>query len=155
MAKRYQFVRRGGTCGPLTGSQFFNKLNCTLLNFGQEMIQAPVPKPQFGALAVANLQITNVNNAITIKLTCPSDPGDSTILRASPPLSQGVEVPGAPVVLGMVPAPVLGASDITLLYTNKHGAPAAGDKIFVTANQHSNGWESIPQTFSAIVPAAS
>ena len=35
MAKRYISVRRGGTNGPLTGSQLFNKLNCTPDGLGQ------------------------------------------------------------------------------------------------------------------------
>jgi hypothetical protein len=40
MVKRYLSVRRGGTNGPLTGSQLFNKLNCTLAILGQAPIDA-------------------------------------------------------------------------------------------------------------------
>ena len=154
MAKRYKSIRRGGTCGPLTGSQLFNKLNCTLLQFGQQQITDPVTKPLFPPLGPSALVITNVGDVITIKLTCPTPPGDNTILRATAPLSQGIGVPSQSLIVGMVPVPVLGSSDITLLYTNKFGAPAVGDKIFVTCNQFVSGWESVPQTFSAIVPAA-
>jgi hypothetical protein len=57
-------------------------------------------------------------------------------------------------ILGALPAPVLGASDITALYTATFGAVKANQKIFVAANQVVDGHESIPATFVAVVPAA-
>jgi hypothetical protein len=32
---------RLGQSGPLTGQQLFNKINCTLAQFGQEQVDAP------------------------------------------------------------------------------------------------------------------
>ena len=39
------------------------------------------------------------------------------------------------------------------LYTARYGAPAVGKKVYVQVNQFVNGWESLPATFSGIVPA--
>jgi hypothetical protein len=49
---------------------------------------------------------------------------------------------------------VAGSSDITGLYTARYGMPKAGTKVYVLVNQFVDGWESLPRTYSAIVPAA-
>jgi hypothetical protein len=54
-----------------------------------------------------------------------------------------------------VPAPVQGSADITSLYTARYGVPPVGKKVYVQVNQFVDGWESLPVTFWAIVPAAS
>jgi hypothetical protein len=48
-----------------------------------------------------------------------------------------------------------GSSDITGLYSARYGLPKAGTKVYVQVNQVVDGWESLPKTYSAIVPAAS
>ncbi|MCX6923261.1 MAG: hypothetical protein NT154_08645 [Verrucomicrobia bacterium] len=54
----------------------------------------------------------------------------------------------------MCPAPVLGSSDITSLYTDRYGVPPVGTKVFVRVNQFVDGWEDLSVTFSEIVPAS-
>ena len=49
---------------------------------------------------------------------------------------------------------MLGASDITALYTARHGVPPVGKKVYVRINQFVDGWESLPTSFWAIVPAS-
>ncbi len=56
-------------------------------------------------------------------------------------------------ILGTCPAAVAGSADITDLYTARYGAPKAGTKVYVQVNQVVDGWESLPRTYSAIVPA--
>ena len=56
-------------------------------------------------------------------------------------------------MLGICPAPVLGASDITALYTAEYGVPPVGKRVFVQCNQFVDGYQSLPMTFSAVVPA--
>ena len=91
---------------------------------------------------------------IAVKLTCPTDPGANTIIRGSAPVSQGRETCSDFRVLGTYPAPVLGASDITALYTARYGVFTVGKKVYVQVNQFVDGWESLPTSFWAIVPAA-
>jgi hypothetical protein len=106
-------------------------------------------------LAVQNLAITNTGGVIALKLTCPTDPGENTIVRGSKAVSQGIEVCKDFRILGTCPAPVAGSSDITGLYTARYGVPKAGTKVYLQVNQVVDGWESLPRVFSAIVPAAS
>jgi hypothetical protein len=152
-ASSVQSVSRLGS-GPLTGLQLFNKINCILLQFGQEQVDAPPARPQFPDLAPKGLVITNTDGVIALTLSCPGDPGDSTIVRASKPVSQGYQKFTDFRVLGICPAPTGGAADITALYTARYGVPAVGTKVFIRVNQFVDGWEDIPITFAAIVPAA-
>jgi hypothetical protein len=153
-AQNVKAEARLGESGPLTGSQLFNKINCTLALFGQEQVDAPPPLPQFPDLAPQGLVITNTNGVIALKLTCLGDLGENTIVRASAPFSAGREVCRNYRILGTCPTAVQGSADITALYIAKYGAPPVGMKGFIRVNQFVDGWEDIAAKFSAIVPAA-
>jgi hypothetical protein len=75
-------------------------------------------------------------------------------VRASTPCSQGVAYVDDYWILGILPAPAQGSSDITNLYTPRYGSPAVGTKVFVRVNQNIDGWEDVPVETWAIVPAA-
>ena len=153
-ATEVKSVSRLGQRGPLSGFQLFAKINCTLEQFGEDQVTVPPAQPQFTDLAPENLVITNTAGVIALKLTCPNSPGENTIVRGSKPLSQGVEVCKDFRILGLCPEPVGGTADITGLYTARYGAPVVGKKVYVQVNQFVGGWESLPTTFSAIVPAS-
>ena len=153
-AKEAKSNSRLGQSGALSGFLLFTKINCTLTQFGQAQLDAPPAQPLFPDLAPTNLVITNTGGTIALKLTCAVDPGENTIVRASVPVSQGRQTWDDFRVLGICPAPVLGASDITALSTARHGEPPVGKKVYVRINQFVDGWESLPTSFWAIVPAS-
>ena len=153
-AKEAKSNTRLGQNGTLSGFQLFAKINCTLAQFGQDQVDAPPPQPQFPDLAPQSLVITNTTGVIALKLSCPTNPGENTIIRASAPVSQGRETCDDYRVLGLCPAPVDNAADITSLYTARYGVPPAAKKVYVRANQFMGGWESLPTTFWAIVPTS-
>ena len=153
-AKDVRSTTRLGQSGPLSGFLMFMKINCVLAEFGQDQVDTPPAHPEFGALAPQNLVITNTGGAIALKLTCPTSPGQNTIVRASAPLSAGRKTCGDYRVLGMCPTPAQGSSVITSLYTARYGVPPAGTKVFVQVGQLVDGWEQVPVGFSAIVPAS-
>jgi hypothetical protein len=117
-------------------------------------VDAPPAQPQFPTLAPQNLVIANASGAITLKLTCPTSPGENTIVRGAKPLSQGRETCNDFRVLGMCPTPAQGSADITSLYTARYGVPPVGKKVYVQVNQVVDGWESLRRSFWAIVPAS-
>ena len=77
----------------------------------------------------------------------------ASIVRASAPQSAGRKVCKDVRILGVCPAPVAGAADITGLYTARFGLPAAGTKVFVLVNQFVDGYEDLGTEFAAVVPA--
>ena len=153
-AKEAKSETRLGQNGVLSGFLLFTKINCTLAQFGQVQVDAPPAQPQFPALVPQNLAITNTANAIALKLTCPTSPGENTIVRASAPISQGRQTCSDFRLLGTCPAAVQGTANITSLYTARYGVPPVGKKVYVQVNQFVDGWESLPVTFWGIVPAS-
>jgi hypothetical protein len=152
-AKEAKSSSRLGQSGTLSGFLLFTKINCTLARFGQEQVVAPTEQPQFPDLAPQNLVITNTAGAITLKLTCPTSPGENTIIRGAEPRSQGRETCSDYRILGTCPAAVQGSADITSLYTARFGVPPVAKKVYIQVNQFVDGWESLPRTFWGIVPA--
>ena len=153
-AKGRKSAPRLGQSGPLTGSQLFAKINCSLATLGTDPVLVPPPFPEFPGNPAGALQITNTGGAISLKLACPSTPLPSTTVRGAPPCSQGKYCVEDYRILGVLPTPAQGACDITSLYTARYGVPAVGSKVFIRVNQNVNGWEDIPVQTSAIVPAA-
>jgi hypothetical protein len=153
-ANGYQSRPSLGQSGPLTGLQLFVRINCKLGLLGQDAVDAPPVAPQFPSLAVQSLVITNTAGVIAVKLTCPTNPGESTVLRASPPQNSAIRACRNFRINGICPAPTDGSTDITGLYTAEFGAVPAGKRLFVRASTMVNGFESLPRQFQARVPAA-
>ena len=153
-AATYQSRPSLGQSGPLTGFQLFQKINAMLRQIGQDPVDSPPAHPSFAPNAPQNLVITNTGGTIALKLTCPTSPGQNTLVRASAPQNSGVRrLPGLR-ILGMCPTPAQGSADITSLYVARYGAPPVGKRVFVQACLVTDGWESLPHTFTALVPAS-
>jgi hypothetical protein len=129
-------------------------VNCKLGLLGQDAVDVPPVAPQFPALAPQGLVITNTGGAAAVKLTCPTNPGQNTVLRASPPQNSAVRACRNFRIIGTCPVPTAGAADITSLYTAEFGAVPIGKRLFVQASTMVDGFESLPRQFQARVPAA-
>ena len=57
-------------------------------------------------------------------------------------------------IIGVCPAPVANAADITALYAAEFGAVPVGMRLFVRASTMVDGFESLARQFQARVPAA-
>ena len=120
---------------------------------GQAAVDAPPAVPQFPALAPANLVITNTGGVVALKLTCPADPGENTIVRGSKPLSSGRprgarrarprHLPGARARRVRHHRPLHGG--IRRAARRQAGVRAVQPDV--------DGYQSLPMTFSAVVPA--
>jgi hypothetical protein len=143
-----------GQSGPLTGLQLFVRINCKLGLLGQDAVDAPPAAPQFPAVAPQSLVITNTGGVVAVKLTCPTNPGENTVLRASPPQNSAVRACRNFRIIGTCPAPAQGSADITSLYVAQFGAVPVGKRLFVQASTMVDGFESLPRQFQARVPAA-
>ena len=152
-AAGYQSTPTLGQSGPLTGLQLFIRVNCKLGLLGQDPVDAPPVAPQFPAVAPQNLVITNAAGVVAVKLTCPTNPGQYTVLRASPPQNSAVRACRNFRLIGLCPAPADGSADITGLYTTEFGAVPVGKRLFVRVSTMVDGFESLGRQFQARVPA--
>lgn len=145
---------RLGMKGNLSGHQLFVKVNASLLTIGGAAVSAPPAVPEFTALPVSGLEITNTTGTIALKLTTTDSPPDGTMLRVSRPVSAGIFRAPDLNYVGTTDSPVSNKIDITAVYTAKYGVPAVGKKVFVSVNSNINGYEDLPVMFSAVVPAS-
>lgn len=153
-AKNMSTRSRLGMSGAMTGLQLYTKLNTTLAMLGEDPIDTPPGTVIFGAIAPQNLVPAYNGGNPTLKLTCPTSPGENTVLRASAPVTTATRRTPPMVVIGTCPAPQTGSADITALYTAKFGAPVVGKKVFVSAQLHVTGYLGPQSVFTAVVPGA-
>ena len=145
--------RRLNQSGALSGYLLFVKINCNLASLGLPTVADPPDAPRFGPNPVGQLTITETKGAIALKLDVSSKTAQYIVLLGTKPRSAGVTYVDHFTILGLLPDPVRGVSDITDLYVGKFGVPRAGPRVFIRTLQQVNGWEDLPKQTSTIVPA--
>lgn len=143
---------RLGQSGPLTGCQFFNKINCTLALTGEPPTDVPTERPSFDLNPVGALDIINEDGDIALKLNVPRAPTVYILVLGTAPCSAGMSVPRRFVILGRLPDPVSRVSDITAMYVARYGVPPVRSRVFIRTVQVANGWEDFPKDTTAVVP---
>jgi hypothetical protein len=143
---------RLGKSAALSGCQFFIKINCARAAIGLEQLSDPPALAQFGPNPVEGFAITNTRGSIALKLTVTAAPKDHVTVYGANPCSAGISFVRDFTILGPLPEPVRGVSDITDIYVAKYGVPRVGSQVFIRTRQQINGWEDAPKQTSAIVP---
>ena len=145
---------RLGKSARLSGCQFFIKINCARAALGLDQFDDPPKPPEFELNPVGELTITNTHGKIALKLSVPSAPTEHTVVLGAAPCSAGRYFVRHFNILGLLPAPDRGASEITELYVGRYGVPRPGTRVCIRTQQHINGWDDLPKQTSAIVPGA-
>ena len=103
------------------------------------------------------ITLTLTNTAVFPAALEPTTAGTmpaKALVKACKPQSAGVSICKSWRTLGLCPAVVSGAADITALFTAKFGAPAAGKKLFIQVEEMAGYSEEIPSQYEGVVPAA-
>jgi hypothetical protein len=145
---------RLGQSGPLTGLQLYIKINCARAAIGLDPVDTPPDPPKFASNPVGALTITNTDGDIAILLKVPRAPAHPIMVLATAPCSAGVSRPRRFTLVGTLPAPTSGVSDITGLCVARYGVPPVRTRIFIRTRQVADGWEDLPKETTAVVPAA-
>jgi hypothetical protein len=153
-AEGYQSRPRLGQSGRLSGYLLFVKINSTLAYFGQAAVVTPTARPIFDSNVVDGLEITNTAGVIELKLRVASVPAAQVVVLGTRPRGPGVSFAKHFAILGLLPAPQDGYSNITELFVARYGLIPVGRRIFIRTRQHLNGWEDIPKQTTAVVPRA-
>ena len=146
-------ISRTGRRVALNGYNYFIRVNAARAHLGLSQFDLPPAVPSFSPNPVAELAIANTGGTITMKVRVPSQPGQTTLVQGAAPVSAGVRCVQHFPLLGLLPAPVDGWSDITALYVAPYGRPMVGSAVFVRTCQHIDGWTDLPKVASAVVPA--
>ena len=147
-------ISRAGRRVALNGYNYFIRVNAARAHLGLSQFDLPPAVPSFSPNPVAELSIANTGGTVTLKVRVPSQPGQYTLVQGAAPVSAGVRCVQHFPLLGLLPAPVDGWSDITALYVARYGVPMVGTAVFIRTCQHTDGWTDLPKVASAFVPAA-
>ena len=145
---------RAGRRVALNGYNYFIRVNAARAHLELSQFDLPPTVPTISPNPCAELSVANTGDTITLKLRVPSQPGQCTLVQGAAPVSAGVRCVQHFPLLGLLPAPVDGWSDITALYVARYGVPTVGTALFVRTCQHVDGWTDLPKVASAFVPAA-
>jgi len=145
---------RLGKSARLTGCQLFIKINCARAAIGLDQFDDPPKVPVFGLNPVGELTITRTRGTVAFKLAVSGAPAEHTVVYGAAPCSAGKYFVRHFNILGLLPEPVHGMSDITDLYVARYGVPRVGTRVCIRTQQQINGWDHLPKQTSAIVPNA-
>ena len=138
--------------GRLSGWNYFFQVNNERLALGLGLSLDPPAGGASGANPVGALTITKRGGRIMLKLKVSEVPAGVIKVYGSPPQERGRRRCWDWRVLGRLPAPTGGESDITELYVRKYGWPAGGTRVFIwTKPLHSRGKGQMKET-NAVVP---
>jgi hypothetical protein len=133
---------------------FFGKINGTLVSHGQLVEMEP---PKFETIKpnpVGDLEILNRGEVITLRLSVPRAPAKFTFVLASPWCGRGIWTRGNKfAIIGRLPPPVRGYSEITDLYVQRFGVPPVGQRVFIRTRQMFGSWQDdSKETFADVPP---
>jgi hypothetical protein len=143
-----------GRSTSLPGYNLYVRMNTFRLDIGLSVFDLPPALPPFTPNPVAELLATKEGDVFKLKLHVLSPPAEHTLVLGARPCSAGIQRVQHLPFLGFLPAPVDGWCDITDLFVQRYGAPAAGKAVFIRTRQHINGWNDPPKQVRAIVRAA-
>ena len=147
------FVNEAGRRVRLNGYHHFVSLNTRRADLGLPQFDLPPVEPVFSPNLVAELVITNTGGEIALKLRVTSPPAQYTLVQGAAPVSAGLGYVQHFPLLGLLPPPTDGWSDITELYVARYGVPKAGTAIWIRTCQHIDGWQDVPKVARARVPS--
>ena len=144
-----------GQYGPLSGQQFYVRINSVLDCIGQPPVTEPPAPVVFSPNLVTGLEIVQDPEAgLRLRLNVGVATEDIMVFGQAP-CSPGRMKHRRVYYLGLLSPSQNGQSDITELYTARFGQPAPGQKVFIVTSQTRNGWKGPNWVHSAIVPLPS
>jgi hypothetical protein len=142
-------------CGPLTGQQFFESINCARACINQPPFWEPPPaKAAFAPNPVGALTVVNGPQGLRLLLAMTGPVTEDIMVFGQAPCSIGRHKRRNVAYLGLLPPEEDGVADITDIYVAKYGPLRPDTKIFIVTRQQKNGWEGPDKETSSRVPPA-
>jgi hypothetical protein len=141
-----------GQSGVMSGYELAVQINMQLATFGLPMTPTPSRAPIFPDNPVSGLSITETDGDVSLKLVLSAQPVQSIVVLGAKAQNPGVSYVDHYKILGLLPDPVGGLSDITDLYLARFILLPAAKRVFIRTLQQINGWRDLPITVSARIP---
>ena len=142
-------------CGPLTGQQFFESINCARACINQPPFWEPPPaKEPFAPNPVGALSVVNGPQGLRLLVAVTGPVTEDIMVFGQAPCSLGRHKRRNIAYLGLLTPEQDGVADITDMYVAKYGPLRPDTKIFIVTRQQKNGWEGPDKETSSRVPPA-
>jgi hypothetical protein len=141
-----------GESSVLSGYELAVQINMHLATCGLPMTPTPNPVPIFPDNPVSGLSIARIDGDVSLKLVLSAQPVEFVVVLGAKAQNPGVSYVDHYKILGLLPEPEGGLSDITELYLAKFKLLPAGKRVFIRTLQQINGWRDLPKTISARIP---
>jgi hypothetical protein len=153
-AAEVQSRTRLGMSGPLTGLQYYCKVNAALLETGSVQVNAPPATPTFEESNWGVLTAVNATGTLTMKVANSDTQAGDWHVFAAGPVNSGVRRQPDLVRIGAAPTIAAGFSTITTIYQNRFGVPAVGKRIHVRVVEIVNGLYGAAHNVTCLVTAS-
>jgi hypothetical protein len=144
--------KRAGQSGRLPPRTFFFKVNNSRASLGLPLTADPPVAVDPGPNPVGQLHITNRGDRVVLKVEVSGAVTDPIKVYAAAPQNRGTSRGRDFRVLGRLPPPRHGASDVTVLFVQKFGVPEPGKRVFVRTVVEVNGHQTSPLETNCLVP---
>ena len=152
-AKEEKRRRRWPPSRRFTGQNLFTEINSHQSLLGLPPYLYPPERPAFDMGPLGPLMIGDGLDGITLLLGVLKVPAGHTLVFGSPPCPAGRRVCRDFRFLGLLPAPLRGASDITELYLRKFRNLPVGSRVFIRTWQQVDGWRApYPNQTTVVIP---
>jgi hypothetical protein len=143
---------RAGQSGRLPPRHYFFKVNNSRASLGLTLVSDPPAPANPGPNPVRQLHITNRGDRVVLRLDV-AEPAPVPIkVYGAAPQNRGTKRGRDYRVLGPLPPPRNGESDITPSYVQKYGVPEPGKRVFIRTVVEVNGRQSSPRETNCLVP---
>lgn len=143
---------RAGQSGRLPARNYFFKVNNSRAGLGLKVVADPPASVNAGPNPVGQLHIAQWGDRMVLRLEVSGVPANAIKVYGAPPQNRGTKRGRDYRVLGPLPPPRDGHSDITQCFMRKYGVPEPGKRLFIRTVVEVNGRQSSPRETNCVVP---
>lgn len=154
LAAKTYFVNDEGEQVRLNCFKLFVKVNTRRADLGLPQFDVAPAQPVFSPSPVKELAVTYPDGKFTLKVRVDGTPAHYILAQGARPVRSSVRSVQHFPLLGLLPSPIDGWSDITELYVARYGVPEAGTAVWIRTCQHIDGFTDVPKVLCVRIPPA-
>ena len=156
LAANTYFVNDEGKRVRLNCFKLFVSLNTRRADLGLPQFDTAPAEPVFRTSPVVDLAITYPGGKFALKLRVQGTPAQLILVQGARPVRSCVRCVQHFPLLGLLPPPIDGWSDITETYVARFGVPKPGTAVWIRTCQHIDGFIDVPKVLRVRItgPAA-
>jgi hypothetical protein len=154
LAANTYFLNDEGERVRLNCFKLFVSLNTRRADLGLPQFDVAPAEPVFSPTPIRELAVTYPGGKFTLKLRVDGTPAQLILVQGARPVRSYVRFVLHFPLLGLLPPPIDGWSDITAMYVARFGVPKPGTAVWIRTCQHIDGFIDVPKALRFRIPAS-